>query len=125
MISSTLWKGTGELSSSSSIIHDFGLSGTTFPASTFSTRSTRSPLRSLTSSLRCLLSLGRTGSHPQIPHCVPISAHHKWNYDTLLEKMWDYLKLVRAAANLAHIQHMGKDFKTRSLRTSFLSIYLD
>merc|ERR1719334_3029753 len=27
----------------------------------------------------------------EIPHCVPISAHHKWNYDSLLEKMWDYL----------------------------------
>merc|ERR1712109_253398 len=31
----------------------------------------------------------------EIPHCVPISAHHKWNYDSLLEKMWAYLKLVR------------------------------
>jgi len=31
----------------------------------------------------------------RIPHTVPISAHHKWNYDSLLEKMWDYLKLVR------------------------------
>jgi len=31
----------------------------------------------------------------KIPHCVPISAHHKWNYDSLLEKMWEYLKLVR------------------------------
>lgn len=31
----------------------------------------------------------------EMPHCVPISAHHKWNYDSLLEKMWDYLKLLR------------------------------
>ncbi|CAH1801597.1 unnamed protein product [Owenia fusiformis] len=31
----------------------------------------------------------------KVPHCVPISAHHKWNFDDLLEKMWDYLKLVR------------------------------
>jgi len=31
----------------------------------------------------------------RIPHCVPISAHHKWNFDDLLEKMWAYLKLVR------------------------------
>ena len=31
----------------------------------------------------------------RIPHAVPISAHHKWNFDDLLEKMWDYLKLVR------------------------------
>lgn len=31
----------------------------------------------------------------KIPHCVPISAHHKWNFDDLLEKMWNYLGLVR------------------------------
>lgn len=31
----------------------------------------------------------------KIPHCVPISAHHKWNFDDLLEKMWFYLRLVR------------------------------
>ncbi|CAL1535214.1 unnamed protein product [Lymnaea stagnalis] len=31
----------------------------------------------------------------KIPHTVPISAHHKWNFDDLLEKMWDYLELVR------------------------------
>jgi ribosome-interacting GTPase 1 len=31
----------------------------------------------------------------RIPHTVPISAHHKWNFDDLLEKMWSYLNLVR------------------------------
>merc|ERR1712048_855507 len=31
----------------------------------------------------------------KIPHCVPISAHHKWNFDDLLETMWNYLALVR------------------------------
>uniref|UniRef100_A0A8C2KY83 Developmentally regulated GTP binding protein 1 n=1 Tax=Cyprinus carpio TaxID=7962 RepID=A0A8C2KY83_CYPCA len=31
----------------------------------------------------------------KIPHCVPISAHHRWNFDDLLEKIWDYLHLVR------------------------------
>lgn len=31
----------------------------------------------------------------KIPHCVPISAHHKWNFDDLLEMMWSYLNLVR------------------------------
>lgn len=31
----------------------------------------------------------------RVPHCVPISAHHRWNYDGLLEKMWDYLDLNR------------------------------
>jgi len=31
----------------------------------------------------------------KVPHCVPISAHHRWNFDDLLEKMWEYLGLVR------------------------------
>ncbi len=31
----------------------------------------------------------------RIPHAVPISAHHKWNFDDLLEKMWEYLNLIR------------------------------
>lgn len=31
----------------------------------------------------------------KIPHTVPISAHHKWNFDDLLEMTWEYLKLVR------------------------------
>ncbi|XP_046365665.1 GTP-binding protein 128up isoform X2 [Haliotis cracherodii] len=31
----------------------------------------------------------------KVPHCVPISAHHKWNFDDLLERMWNYLELVR------------------------------
>ena len=31
----------------------------------------------------------------KIPHAVPISAHHKWNFDDLLSKMWDYLALKR------------------------------
>lgn len=31
----------------------------------------------------------------KVPHCVPISAHHKWNFDDLLMKTWDYLKLIR------------------------------
>uniref|UniRef100_A0AAZ3PSV9 Developmentally-regulated GTP-binding protein 1 n=1 Tax=Oncorhynchus tshawytscha TaxID=74940 RepID=A0AAZ3PSV9_ONCTS len=31
----------------------------------------------------------------KVPHCVPISAHSRWNFDDLLEKMWDYLHLVR------------------------------
>ncbi|KAL3092359.1 hypothetical protein niasHS_007568 [Heterodera schachtii] len=30
-----------------------------------------------------------------VPHCVPISAHHKWNFDDLLEKIWAYLNLIR------------------------------
>jgi len=29
------------------------------------------------------------------PHYVPISAHHEWNLDGLIEKIWQYLDLVR------------------------------
>lgn len=31
----------------------------------------------------------------QVPHTVPLSAHHRWNFDDLLEKTWEYLKLIR------------------------------
>lgn len=31
----------------------------------------------------------------KIPHAVPISSHHEWNLDELLEMMWKYLNLVR------------------------------
>ncbi|KAL3317471.1 GTP-binding protein [Cichlidogyrus casuarinus] len=31
----------------------------------------------------------------KIPHCVPISAHHKWNFDSLLEAIWEKLALIR------------------------------
>jgi ribosome-interacting GTPase 1 len=29
------------------------------------------------------------------PHYVPISGHHGWNIDGLVEKMWEYLNLIR------------------------------
>jgi len=31
----------------------------------------------------------------RIPHYVPVSAHTEWNLDELLQRMWDYLDLVR------------------------------
>ncbi|EMR10498.1 developmentally-regulated GTP-binding protein 1 [Pneumocystis murina B123] len=31
----------------------------------------------------------------KIPHAVPISAQHGWNFDELLEKMWEHLDLIR------------------------------
>ncbi|KAG5519357.1 hypothetical protein PMAC_001983 [Pneumocystis sp. 'macacae'] len=31
----------------------------------------------------------------KIPHAVPISAQHGWNFDELLEKMWEHLELIR------------------------------
>ncbi|ORX74269.1 putative GTP-binding protein [Linderina pennispora] len=30
----------------------------------------------------------------KIPHAVPVSAHHEWNFDELLDKMWAYLNLL-------------------------------
>jgi ribosome-interacting GTPase 1 len=31
----------------------------------------------------------------QMPHHVPISAHHGWNLEELLEHVWDYTKMLR------------------------------
>eukprot|EP00920_Eleutheroschizon_duboscqi_P028900 GHVT01070163.1.p1 GENE.GHVT01070163.1~~GHVT01070163.1.p1 ORF type:complete len:218 (+),score=36.37 GHVT01070163.1:438-1091(+) len=31
----------------------------------------------------------------KMPHYSPVSAHHEWNLDGLLEKMWQYMNLVR------------------------------
>jgi len=31
----------------------------------------------------------------QMPHHVPISAHHEWNLDELMEVIWDYTKMLR------------------------------
>ena len=31
----------------------------------------------------------------QVPHYVPISAKDEWNFDELMQKIWDYLDLIR------------------------------
>ncbi|KAL6120815.1 hypothetical protein NUSPORA_02386 [Nucleospora cyclopteri] len=31
----------------------------------------------------------------RIPHAVPISANHSWNFDVLMKRIWDYLDLIR------------------------------
>ena len=31
----------------------------------------------------------------KLPNCVPISAHHEWNLDGLLERIWERLDLIR------------------------------
>lgn len=31
----------------------------------------------------------------RLPHYVPISAHKEWNLDVLLEKIWEYLDMIR------------------------------
>lgn len=31
----------------------------------------------------------------QVPHYVPVSARHEWNFDALLEKIWSYLDMIR------------------------------
>uniref|UniRef100_A0A2I3GZU1 OBG-type G domain-containing protein n=1 Tax=Nomascus leucogenys TaxID=61853 RepID=A0A2I3GZU1_NOMLE len=41
------------------------------------------------------ISIEELDSIYKVPHCVPIAAHHHWNFDDLLEKIWYYLKLVR------------------------------
>lgn len=31
----------------------------------------------------------------KVPHAIPVSGHHGWNFDDLLEKTWEYLVLIR------------------------------
>ena len=31
----------------------------------------------------------------RVPHYVPVSAHHGWNFDELLEKIWEYSGCIR------------------------------
>lgn len=31
----------------------------------------------------------------EVPHHVPICAHHEWNFDGLIETMWKYMELLR------------------------------
>ena len=33
-----------------------------------------------------------------VPHYVPISAAHRWNFDELLESIWDYCSMIRMCA---------------------------
>lgn len=35
----------------------------------------------------------------KVPHCLPISAHHCWNFDDTLEKIWNHLKLLGLIPN--------------------------
>jgi ribosome-interacting GTPase 1 len=31
----------------------------------------------------------------QVPHYVPISGKDEWNFDELLEKIWQYAQMIR------------------------------
>ena len=31
----------------------------------------------------------------RVPHYVPVSAKDEWNFDELMEKIWEYLDLIR------------------------------
>lgn len=31
----------------------------------------------------------------QIPHYVPVSAKDEWNFDELMDRIWEYLDLIR------------------------------
>ena len=37
----------------------------------------------------------------QVPHYVPISAKDEWNFDELLEKVWEYAKMIRMYVHCA------------------------
>ncbi len=39
--------------------------------------------------------LGLSLTTGQVPHYVPISAKDEWNFDELLEKIWEYAKMIR------------------------------
>ena len=54
----------------------------------------------------------------KVPHCVPISAHHKWNFDDLLEMMWEYLRLVRMYVNPGNISRSFGD-ALKQIKSSF------
>lgn len=47
----------------------------------------------------------------KIPHCVPISAHHRWNFDDLLELMWEYLKLIRMYVQYLSNRNLAEKLK--------------
>jgi ribosome-interacting GTPase 1 len=31
----------------------------------------------------------------KVPHYIPISSRHEWNFDELLETVWKYLAMLR------------------------------
>ncbi len=45
----------------------------------------------------CCMTLGGG----QVPHYVPISAKDEWNFDELLEKVWEYAKMIRMYVHCA------------------------
>ena len=58
------------------------------------------PSLSLTDPLRTRAAQGARTSQEldllqRVPHTCPISAHHEWNFDELLDMAWTYLDLVR------------------------------
>jgi hypothetical protein len=55
--------------------------------------------------LLLLLQLSELDVLDQMPHYVPISAHLEWNLDELLERMWEYLSLVRM-----YVLHTSNDY---------------
>ena len=49
----------------------------------------------------------------KIPHCVPISAHHEWNFDDLLACMWEKLNLCRIYTKPKGRLHSSCEVSTR------------
>ncbi len=47
----------------------------------------------------------------KIPHSIPISANHEWNFDDLLDKMWEYLSLVRIYTKVLYFRCVFFEFR--------------
>jgi ribosome-interacting GTPase 1 len=43
----------------------------------------------------------------RVPHYVPISAKDEWNFDELLEKIWEYAKMIRMYAGTLRRRRRG------------------
>ena len=59
----------------------------------------------------------------RIPHSIPVSAHHEWNFDDLLELMWKYLALVRVYTKVVH-NHVVNSLK-ENYRITLLQLCLE
>jgi len=43
----------------------------------------------------------------KVPHYVPVSAHHEWNFDELLEKIWEYSGCIRCVQQQQQAPRLG------------------
>lgn len=53
----------------------------------------------------------------RMPHYVPISANLEWNLDSMLEKCWEYLDLVRMYVKIFKVN--GLDYFIYNISFTF------